>query len=135
MKTPLAAALILLATALPASAQTYWEPSVEMNLQAEVAPFEYDGMYWHYYQHNWLVSQMLNGPYQYVQPVYVPVYIQQVLVQRVRAPRVATPQVDPQYAKRLAANPQMPTDAAVRNYFWGPQATTKVPTGIERFPR
>jgi hypothetical protein len=127
------AALLLLAAALPASAQQYWDPSVELNMQTEMGPFPYDGMYWHYYQHNWFVSQMNGGPWAYVEPVYVPVYVQQVVIQRFRQPRAVLP--DPQMAKRMQANPQLPSDAAVRNYFWGPATTTGVQTGIERAPR
>lgn len=124
MKTILSAVLLSLAAALPAAAQPY-DPTLEPEA------LYYEGLYWHYYQHNWYVSQMQAGPWSYVQPVYVPVYIQQYPIQRFRTPRM--PQPDPQMARRLAANPQLPTDAAVRNYFWGPQGTAGVPaTGIER---
>jgi len=133
MKPLISAVLLSVAAALPASAQTYWDPSVAITMSADIDPFQYEGVYWHYYQHNWFVSQMNNGPWTYVEPVYIPVYIQQVQFQRVRRPQPG--QVDPQYAKRLQANPQLPTDTAVKNYFWGPAGSTRVQTGIERAPR
>jgi hypothetical protein len=74
-----------------------------------------------------------GGPWTYVETVYVPVYVQQVPVRFGRKPRA--PQVDPVLARKLQSNPQLASDAAVKNYFWGPAATTSVQTGIERAPR
>ena len=123
MKRWILGALTLLASALPAAAQSY-DPTMEPEA------LYYEGLYWHYYQHNWYVSQLQAGPWAWVEPVYVPVYVQQVPIGRVRHPRLPLP--DPQLARRMQSNPQMPSDAAVKSYFWGPQVGAKLTTGVER---
>jgi hypothetical protein len=91
MKRLLAAAALLLACALPASAQEYVDIDVDVPEYPEMAPipdspvyyapgvdsnyFFYDGMYWDYYDDRWYSSPWYNGPWSYVDPVFVPTYV------------------------------------------------------------
>jgi hypothetical protein len=124
-----AAAALTAALALPASAQSL-DPALEMHALTHEMGLQYDGYFWHYYQHNWYVAQASSGPWTWVEPVYVPVYVQQVPVRYSRRPLAPPP--DPQLVRRMQSNPRMPTDAAVRDYFWGAPGGARAVTGIER---
>jgi len=52
----------------------YYAPSVAANY------FFYDGMYWVFYNDNWYASYWYNGPWRYVEPVFVPVFILRIPV-------------------------------------------------------
>lgn len=52
----------------------YYAPSVAANY------FFYDGMYWVFYDDNWYASYWYNGPWRYVEPVFVPVFILRIPV-------------------------------------------------------
>lgn len=58
----------------------YYAPGVSFNF------FFYDGLYWVYYGDNWYASAWYNGPWDLVEPVYVPVFILRVPVRYYRAP-------------------------------------------------
>jgi len=60
----------------------YYDPRVNENY------FFYDGLYWVYYNDNWYQSGWYNGPWQMVEPVYVPVYVLRVPVRYYRRPPV-----------------------------------------------
>lgn len=52
----------------------YYAPQIAANY------FYYDGMYWVYYNDNWYASSWYNGPWGFVDPVYVPVFILRIPV-------------------------------------------------------
>lgn len=52
----------------------YYAPQVDANY------FFYDGMYWVFWDDNWYASYWYNGPWSYVEPVVVPVFILRVPV-------------------------------------------------------
>ena len=52
----------------------YYAPQVQANY------FFYDGMYWVYQADNWYASSWYNGPWWYVEPYAVPVYILRIPV-------------------------------------------------------
>lgn len=52
----------------------YYAPSVAANY------FFYDGMYWVFNNNNWYASYWYNGPWRYVEPVFVPVFILRIPV-------------------------------------------------------
>ncbi|MDP3586202.1 MAG: hypothetical protein Q8R61_13815 [Thiobacillus sp.] len=58
----------------------YYAPQVQANY------FFYDGMYWVYQADNWYASSWYNGPWWYVEPYAVPVYILRVPVRYYRQP-------------------------------------------------
>lgn len=58
----------------------YYAPNLQENF------FFYDGMYWVYRNDNWYASSWYNGPWAYVQPRFVPVYILRVPVRYYRHP-------------------------------------------------
>ena len=58
----------------------YYAPQLEANF------FFYDGMYWVFHHDNWYASSWYNGPWAFVQPDYVPVYILRVPVRYYRQP-------------------------------------------------
>jgi len=58
----------------------YYAPQVEANY------FFYDGMYWVYQDDNWYASNWYNGPWSYVEPVTVPLYILRIPVRYYRHP-------------------------------------------------
>lgn len=60
----------------------YYDPRINENY------FFYDGLYWVYYNDNWYQSGWYNGPWQLVEPVYVPVYVLRVPVRYYRRPPV-----------------------------------------------
>lgn len=60
----------------------YYAPGVEANY------FFYDGMYWVYRDDNWYVSSWYNGPWGFVSPEDVPLYILRVPVRYYRQPPV-----------------------------------------------
>jgi len=60
----------------------YYAPQVDANY------FFYDGMYWTYYDDNWYASSWYNGPWAYVQPEVVPLFILRVPVRYYRQPPV-----------------------------------------------
>ncbi|MGE5097981.1 MAG: hypothetical protein ACM3SO_22790 [Betaproteobacteria bacterium] len=102
MKRLTLAVLLLLATALPAAAQTYYDIDVDLPAYPEMeqvpespvyyAPyvdsnyFFYDGLYWDYYNDAWYSSPWYNGPWEYVDPVYVPTYVLWVPIRFYRRP-------------------------------------------------
>ncbi|HEX2584340.1 MAG TPA: hypothetical protein VHL14_04355 [Steroidobacteraceae bacterium] len=58
----------------------YYDPFLESNY------FFYDGQYWVYDNDNWYTSDWYNGPWMFVEPDYVPVYILRVPVRYYRRP-------------------------------------------------
>jgi hypothetical protein len=102
MKRLLPALLLLLATALPAAAQTYNDIDVDLPAYPEMQPipdspvywapnvesnyFFYDGLYWDYYNDAWYSSAWYNGPWTFVDPVYVPTYVLWVPIRFYRRP-------------------------------------------------
>ncbi len=58
----------------------YYAPQVQANY------FFYDGMYWVYQADNWYASSWYNGPWWYVEPYAVPVYILRIPVRYYRQP-------------------------------------------------
>ena len=58
----------------------YYAPQVQANF------FFYDGMYWVYQSDNWYASAWYNGPWGYVPPDAVPMYILRVPVRYYRHP-------------------------------------------------
>jgi len=68
----------------------YYAPRLSSNY------FFYDGMYWVYENENWYASYWYNGPWSYVQPEIVPLYILRVPVRYYRHP--------PSYFRGWASN-------------------------------
>lgn len=60
----------------------YYAPRVNANL------FFYDGMYWIYQDDSWYASSWYNGPWELVEPEFVPVFILRVPVRYYRSPPV-----------------------------------------------
>lgn len=58
----------------------YYDPYVNANY------FFYDGMYWVYQDDDWYASSWYNGPWQRVDPFYVPLYVLRVPVRYYRRP-------------------------------------------------
>jgi len=58
----------------------YYAPGVDGNY------FFYDGMYWVYQDDNWYTSSWYNGPWGYVDPIVVPLYVLRVPVGYYRQP-------------------------------------------------
>jgi hypothetical protein len=52
----------------------YYAPQMNANY------FFYDGMYWVYRDDNWYASSWYNGPWDYVEPVYVPHFVLRIPV-------------------------------------------------------
>jgi len=66
-------------TAIPGY-PVYYAPAVDSNY------FFYDGSYWVFQDDNWYTATWYNGPWDRVDPVYVPVYLLQVPVRYYRRP-------------------------------------------------
>ena len=60
----------------------YYAPLLNANY------FFYDGMYWVYQDDNWYASSWYNGPWGFVEPYYVPLFILRVPVRYYRQPPV-----------------------------------------------
>ena len=60
----------------------YYAPRVDSNY------FFYDGMYWVYQDDNWYASSWYNGPWGFVEPTAVPLFILRVPVRYYRQPPV-----------------------------------------------
>lgn len=91
MKRLAFAFLVLASLALPAAAQEYYDIDVDLPAWPEMQPvpdspvyyapgvdsnyFYYDGLYWDFYNDGWYASTWYNGPWSYVDPVYVPTYV------------------------------------------------------------
>jgi hypothetical protein len=60
----------------------YYAPRLKSNY------FFYDGLYWVYYGDNWYASSWYNGPWELVDPYYVPLFVLRVPVRYYRAPPV-----------------------------------------------
>ena len=60
----------------------YYAPQVDGNY------FFYDGVYWVYQDDNWYSSSWYNGPWLFVQPDYVPLFILRVPVSYYRQPPI-----------------------------------------------
>lgn len=58
----------------------YYDPYVNANY------FFYDGMYWVYQDDDWYASSWYNGPWQRVDPFYVPLYVLRIPVRYYRRP-------------------------------------------------
>jgi len=58
----------------------YYAPGVDGNY------FFYDGMYWVYQDDNWYASSWYNGPWSYVEPTVVPLFVLRVPVRYYRQP-------------------------------------------------
>ena len=100
MRIAVVASLLLLTATVPATAQVsisisigsypnfmvvpgypvYYAPDVGTNF------FFYDGFYWVYQDDNWYSSSWYNGPWDLVDPMYVPIYVLQVPVRYYRRP-------------------------------------------------
>ena len=80
----------------------YYAPEVDGNY------FFYDGMYWVYQDDNWYASSWYNGPWAFVEPTAVPLFVLRVPVRYYRQP--------PTYFRGWQSN------AAPRwGQHWGPQ--------------
>src|SRR4030095_13210449 len=91
MKRFVAACLLLLASALPAAAQTYYDIDVDLPQFPEMEPipdspvywapgvdsnyFFYDGAFWDYHHDLWHWSAWYHGPWTVVDPVHVAAYV------------------------------------------------------------
>jgi len=60
----------------------YYAPGLDSNF------FFYDGMYWVYQSDNWYTSDWYNGPWGFVGPEYVPVFVLRIPVRYYRNPPV-----------------------------------------------
>ena len=60
----------------------YYAPQMDANY------FFYDGMYWVYQDDNWYASSWYNGPWAFVEPTVVPLFILRVPVRYYRQPPV-----------------------------------------------
>ena len=60
----------------------YYDPRANVNY------FFYDGLYWVYLGDDWYASSWYNGPWQLIQPAYVPLYVLRVPVRYYRRPPV-----------------------------------------------
>lgn len=60
----------------------YYAPEVEGNY------FFYDGMYWVYQDDNWYASTWYNGPWEFVEPEVVPLFVLRIPVRYYRQPPV-----------------------------------------------
>lgn len=60
----------------------YYAPHIDYNF------FFYDGLYWVYIGDNWYVSSWYDGPWELVEPVYVPVFLLRIPVRYYRHPPV-----------------------------------------------
>lgn len=85
------ALFVCLAAALPAAAQTYYDIDVDLPAFPEMTPvpdspvyyapgvesnyFFYDGQFWDFNNDTWFSSTWYNGPWEAVDPVYVPTYV------------------------------------------------------------
>jgi len=58
----------------------YYAPNLQANF------FFYDGMYWVYQDDAWFVSSWYNGPWSFVEPEYVPVFVLRIPVRYYRQP-------------------------------------------------
>jgi len=58
----------------------YYDPRLSLNL------FFYDGLYWVYQGDHWYVSSWYNGPWDWVDPYDVPIYVLRVPVRYYRLP-------------------------------------------------
>lgn len=58
----------------------YYDPRLHVNL------FFYDGLYWVFHDDHWYVSAWYNGPWDWVDPFDVPVYVLRVPVRYYRKP-------------------------------------------------
>jgi len=58
----------------------YYAPQLGSNF------FFYDGMYWVYQEDNWYASSWYNGPWEFVGPQAVPLYVLRIPVRYYRAP-------------------------------------------------
>ncbi|HTH79085.1 MAG TPA: hypothetical protein VL593_08915 [Ramlibacter sp.] len=79
----------------------YWDPRAPYNY------FFYDGLYWVFIDDNWYASDWYNGPWRFVAPEYVPVYVLRVPVRYYHRP--------PAYFRRWA-----PGGAPHWGEHWGP---------------
>ncbi len=91
MKRFALAILLFAAAAFPAAAQTYYDVDVDLSAYPEMEPvpdspvyyapgvdsnyFFYDGLYWDFFNDGWYSSAWYNGPWTFVDPVYVPTYV------------------------------------------------------------
>lgn len=60
----------------------YYAPRLELNY------FFYDGLYWVYHDDHWYSSYWYDGPWSWVDPLYVPLYILRIPVRYYRRPPV-----------------------------------------------
>jgi len=102
MKRLLLALLLVAAPIFPAAAQQYYDIDVDLPVYPEMEPvpdspvyyapnvdsnyFFYDGLYWDFYNDHWYSSAWHNGPWMWVDPVYVPTYVLWVPIRYYRRP-------------------------------------------------
>jgi hypothetical protein len=102
MKRVAFAILLFAAAIFPAAAQTYYDIDVDLPSYPEMAPvpdspvyyapgvdsnyFFYDGLYWDFNNDGWYSSAWYNGPWEFVDPVYVPTYVLWVPMRYYRRP-------------------------------------------------
>lgn len=58
----------------------YYDPDADANY------FFYDGLYWVFWDENWYASSWYNGPWQFVEPLEVPLFVLRVPVRYYRRP-------------------------------------------------
>ncbi len=92
--------IICSAAAMPAWAQVSFHIGINLNSYPELVPvpgypvyyapqlntnyFFYDGMYWVYQDDNWYASSWYNGPWGFVEPEFVPVFVLRIPVRYYR---------------------------------------------------
>jgi hypothetical protein len=80
----------------------YYAPGLQANF------FFYDGLYWVFHSDNWYASSWYNGPWWFVEPYAVPVYILRVPVRYYRQPpsyfRAWQPHTPPRWDEHWGRN-------------------------------
>ena len=127
MKRALAFLVLVIAAIFPAAAQEYYDIGVDLPQYPEMQPVEdspvyyapgvdsnyfyYDGQYWDYSNDAWYTSAWYNGPWAYVEPIYVPTYVLWVPIRFYRRPPVFfrrwNPNAPPRWADRWGRNWQV----------------------------
>jgi hypothetical protein len=116
MKYLILGLLMLAGAAFPAAAQEYQDIGVNLPAYPEMAPipdspvyyapqvdsnyFFYDGAFWDYDGERWYQSTWYNGPWQYIDPVFVPTYVLWVPIRYYRRPPAFFRAWHPHYAPR-----------------------------------
>lgn len=75
----------------------YYAPDLDANL------FFYDGVYWVYSQDGWYASSWYDGPWDLIEPEYVPYFVLRVPVRYYRRPQSEGP---PQHSQQPHGKPE-----------------------------